>query len=229
MILSAHQPNYLPWLGLFEKLDRCEVFVFFNRVQYVGKEWVNRNRIKGPNGVFWLTVPVSHSQGSRIPIAEVRIDNSKSWQVKHWKALRSCYQRSPFFDEITDLLSPILLSTRWELLTDLNQALIAEIARYLNIQTQLIDARDFSWRGEKSELVLNMCLDLGATQYIFGEQGLSYADVNEFRKKEVVPYFQQYRHPVYPQLWGDFVSHLSIVDLLFNVGTDAVDVLRGER
>jgi len=227
MRLSAHQPCYLPWAGLFQKIHLADTFVFFNQVQYVKKDWLNRNLVKGPNGVVWLTVPVRTSSGSRIAIKDVRIDNSQLWQRKHWRTLESCYSKAPFFDEVSSILEPIIRKEKWDLLVELNQTLILEICRFLGVTAEFLDARNFVWEGNKSDLVLSMCKNLGATSYLFGSQGRDYADVESFRLARISPKFQEYSPQKYPQLWGAFTPNLSVVDLMFNCGSDAFQLVSG--
>lgn len=227
MILTAHQPTYLPWLGLFDKIAGADCFVFFNQVQYVKKDWINRNLIKSPQGPVWLTVPAITSGRQFQRISEVRIDQSRTWQENHWRTIEFCYRRAAHFDEVAELLKPVYLRKTWDFLFDLNQTLIFLLLGYLGIEVKILDARDFDWKGAKSELVLSMCRSLGASKYVFGALGKQYADLDSFMSAGVDVVFQDYLHPIYPQLWGDFQPNLSVIDLLFNCGPDSLEVLTG--
>ena len=113
----------------------------------------------------------------------------------------------------------------WEYLANLNYEMLIFFLKLLNITTDIVRMRDYNFKGKKDDLVLDMCSTLGAKIYIFGEQGRNYADSDKFRKADIISYFQEYKHPVYPQLHGEFISHLSIVDLLFNCGEKSLDVI----
>jgi WbqC-like protein len=224
MVLTAHQPVYLPWLGLFDKIAKADAFVSFNRVQYLPKDFNSRNRIKTANGPMWLTVPV-HRHGHRErPLDEIEIDESQRWRRKHWMALQHAYGKAPHFDRYAPFFESVY-DRPWQYLAELDDHLLLWLLEQLGIEVRFLRASDFDFEGRKSELVLDMCVELGADEYWFGALGRDYADVDAFRARGVTPRFQDYRHPVYPQLHGEFVSHLSVVDLLFNVGPASRDVI----
>ena len=224
MILTAHQPVYLPWLGLFHKIALADLFVSFNRVQYVPKDWLNRNKVKTPAGPIWLSVPALHKGHLESTIADIRIDNSLPWRRKHWKSLQVNYAKAPYFGQYAAFFEDVYAQT-WERLVDLNEYMLKWFLATLGIDTPVRDAGEIGFEGHKSDLVLDMCRKLGADMYIFGALGSDYADIPAFESAGVACRFQDYRHPVYPQLYGDFVSHLSIVDLLFNCGEKSLDIL----
>lgn len=224
MILTAHQSVYLPWLGLFHKIALADAFCYFDDVQYQKKDWNNRNRIKGPNGPFWLTVPVEARDHFLLKLKDVEILDSDVWRRKHWKSLFTSYRQAPYFKRYADFFEDTYQKP-WRLLSDLNEHLLLFFLKELKIDVTYYKMSQLHLEGRKSELVLDMCSRLNASIYIFGEQGRNYADVQAFRSKGIHPYFQDYHHPVYPQQHRDFVSHLSIVDLLFNCGSASLGVL----
>lgn len=225
MILTAHQPVYLPWLGLFHKIALADTFVSFNQVQYLPKDWNNRNRIKTANGPIWLTVPVMKSGHREKPLTEIKINNEIRWQEKHWRTLLLNYKKTPYFSVYADFFEDVYRALYWKHLAELNDYMLKWFLEVLGIQVDFIDARDLDLAGKKSDLVLDMCVNTGADIYIFGEQGKNYADIESFKERGVKVLFQEYHHPSYPQLYGDFVSHLSIIDLLFNVGEDSINLI----
>lgn len=228
MILTAHQPAYLPWLGLFHKISLADLFVSFDRVQYVPKDWHNRNRIKTANGPLWLSVPVLKKGHREKRLNEIEIDNSSPWQRKHWLTIVNSYRHAPHFRDYSDFFEDVY-SREWKLLCDLNGHMLQWFLTTLGINVEITRAADHEFRGVKSELVLDMCRSLGADRYIFGAQGRDYADVAAFTRAGIEVAFQEYRHPTYRQLHGEFEPYMSIVDLLFNCGEQSFDILsRGQ-
>jgi len=225
MILTAHQPVYLPWLGLFHKIALSDLFCFFEVVQYQRSDWNNRNKIRySSSKADWISVPVLKKNFLERSYVDIRIDNEYPWRRKHWRSIELSYCKAPYFGMYRDDLKAIY-DREWEYLVDLNYELLLLFLRFLNIPTKVVRMRDYSFKGEKSDLVLDMCRHLGADVYIFGANGKDYADVPSFYKGNVLPYFQNYSHPVYPQSHGKFFSHLAIIDLLFNCGNASYDIL----
>jgi hypothetical protein len=224
-ILTAHQPVYLPWLGLFHKIALADTFVSFDLVQYLPKDWNNRNRIKTPAGPIWLTVPVLRKGYLEKPIRAIEINNAEPWQRKHWRSLEANYRRAPHWDAYAPFFAEVYCDREWQTLAELDEHMLQWFLDTLGISTRFLRASDHAFEGTKSELVLDMCVQLEADVYVFGALGRDYADVEAFERAGVRPVFQDYAHPVYPQLHGDFVSHLSVVDLLMNCGPESLDVI----
>jgi hypothetical protein len=224
MILTAHQPVYLPWLGLFHKIALADLFISFNHVQYQPKDWNNRNQIKTSHGPIWLSVPVLRRGYLEKNISDIEINNKEPWARKHWKSLQIGYAKAPYFKRYEDFFRDIY-SRRWERLVDLNEKMLEGFLEILNIRVPARSAGEWQFQGEKSGLVLNMCQQIGARGYIFGAQGRDYADALAFDEAGIRIHFQEYVHPTYPQLHGEFVSHLSVVDLIFNCGDESRDIL----
>lgn len=227
MILTAHQPVYLPWLGLFHKIALAERFCIFDVVQYQKYDYNSRNRIKTLTGPIWLSVPVESKNHLHSKFCDIKIVQD-GWNKKHAKSIRLAYQKAPFFAEYIDPIEAHLLGKNYTHLTDLNTAMLKLFLDALGIAVELNKASDFDFHGNKSDLVLDMCLKLHAQKFIFGEQGKNYADVESFCRNGVRPYFQKYVHPTYRQINGDFVPYMSVIDLLFNVGPDSkAAIMRG--
>lgn len=224
MILTAHQPVYLPWLGLFHKIALSDKFVFFNEVQYLPKDWMNRNKIKTASGEIFLTVPVLRKGYREKKTSELEINNNTNWQEKHFKSIQINYKKSPFFDTYIHFFEEVY-TKRWHYLTDLNEYMLRWFLNELAIKVEFLKASDFKFKGTKSDLVLDMCKQLNADIYIFGSLGKDYANVNEFNKAGIKVVFQDYEYPIYRQLYGNFISHLSIIDLLFNCGPDSYKII----
>lgn len=219
MILTSHQPVYLPWLGLFHKIALADTYCYFDVAQYLLKDWNNRNRIKTDQGPIWLSVPVHKKGYVEKSILEIEIDNDYKWGKKHWLTILFNYKKTPFFQMYADFFEDVY-SREWRYLVDLNLHMLKHFLDLLNINVNVIRASDFHFEGKKSDQVLDMCLKLNADLFIFGEQGINYAIPEDFSKNGVKTLFQKYTHPTYPQLKGDFIPYLSVIDLLFNCGSE---------
>ena len=218
------QPGYLPWLGFFEQLYRCDVFVLYDDVQFEKGSWRNRNRIKTITGPQWLTVPVL-LKGKKFPvIKEVKIDNTTSWQKKHTLSILQNYRKAPFLARYEeDFVSR--LEKPWDWLIDLDLELIQWLALELGIKTPILRSSEMGIFGAGMQRLIEIILRLGGSRFYEGSAGRNYIENNVFEREGISVIFQDYEHPFYPQLHGDFVSHLSIIDLLFNCGPGSLNIL----
>ena len=224
MILTAHQPVYLPWLGLFHKIALADLFCYFDIAQYQTKDFNNRNKIKTHSGEIWLSVPVESKNHLEKSVGEIRIIQN-GWQRKHFKSIQLAYQKAPYIRDYIGGLEELLVSQNYATLSALNLEMLRYLMKCLGIDTPIVKAGDYAFAGTKSDLVLDMCLQLKADVYVFGAQGRDYADVDKFRAQGVEPAFQDYRHPVYTQLHGEFLPYMSVIDLLFNEGPRSRSIL----
>ena len=224
MILTAHQPVYLPWLGLFHKIAISDAFCYFNDVQYQVKDYNSRNKIKTANGAIWLTVPVLTKGYREKKIKEIEINNSIDWRKKHWKSIYLNYKKAPYFNKYANFLEETY-KREWRYLVDLNEEMLKWFLEQLGIKVDYFKASELNFQSYKSELVLDMCKKLRADSYIFGALGKDYAQEENFVKNGVKIYFQDYKHPIYPQLYGEFMPYMSIIDLLFNCGENSLAIL----
>lgn len=226
MIVAIHQPQYMPWLGYFDKIDRADVFVFLDTVQFKKNEFQNRNRIKGAGGEQWLTVPVIQRHGQLIN--EVEINGTEKWQKKHIMALTSCYGKAPFFSDYFGEFEN-LLSTEWSGLSALNIETVRLLVKGLNIDTTFYTASDMGeLPDDRDGRLVEIVRSLGGDTYLAGAGGREYMDVTVYEDAGIEVIFQEFKHPVYPQLFGEFVPYMSAVDILFNVDSSCLDYIRGE-
>ena len=226
MKVAIHQPQYLPWLGYFDKLDSADIFIFLDTVQFKKHEWQNRNRIRTKDGWQWLTVPIIDRFPERIDC--VAINARTDWQRKHSQALRQHYGRARFWDPIGPELI-ILLEASWERLSELNVAATGLFCRHLGSKTDCLLASSLSAREDPTDRLIDLCRTVGATAYLAGQSGPSYLDVNRFAEAGIDVHVQAYTHPQYPQRYQPFVSHLAVIDLLFNCGPESLQILRSGR
>ncbi|MBF0384747.1 MAG: WbqC family protein [Candidatus Omnitrophica bacterium] len=229
-VVSGHQPVYLPWLGLFHKIYLADSFIFMDDVQYLEKDWNNRNKIKTPNGSLWLTVPVSKKKSSSELLKDIAIDNSKKgtkddWQLLHWKAINANYKKARYFGDYSSFFEEMYLSKRWENLSELNEYQLKYFMDALNVKAKVYKATELGFTKKKSELVLEHCLRLEGDICVTGIHGKDYIAEKDFTDNKIKVYYQNYVHPVYPQLWGDFIPNLSVIDLLFNCGKESLSII----
>ncbi len=224
--LAIMQPAFLPWMGYFALMDRVDEFVILDSVQFERRSWQQRNRVKGPNGVIWLTVPV-RSHGRRDQrIDEVVLADAAGFARSAITTLDSFYSRVPHHE---DLRPPIVdvIARSPERLVDLTIPLMTTLRDQLGITTPFIRSSDLEVSGHKTELLVEICRQRGATLYVSPPGSRAYLEgTTAFGDAGIELRYHQYEHPVYPQLWGEFVPYLSAVDVLFNLGPDALACVR---
>ena len=234
MILTAHQPNYLPYAGFFHKVARADRFLVVDNVQFVKRGpfgWMHRNRIRtnSPQGWDWLSVPVLTKGKFTQRICDAEIDPAVPWARKHWKAIEWNYRRARYFGDYAAEFRG-LYERPWARFTDLACAFIELLLRLLGVPRAFDRASALGVEGQSTGLVLNLCRAAGADTYLSGVHGRDYLDVPQFEKSGIRLVFQEFSCPEYPQCWpGPFVPNLSVIDLLFNCGPDSLRVMNGDR
>lgn len=223
MIVTIHQPNYLPWLGYFHKLLKADRFILLDTVAFSKGSYTNRCRIGWEEGSRWLTVPVQTAGRLGQPINEVNLDGG-DWHRHHLANLRTAYGGSPYADRYLPDLESVLESGHRNL-ADLNESLLRLICGYLGIGVELVRASDLNPVGSKSELLVSLCRQVGASTYLSGQGGATYNDDALFSQSGIQLTYDDFEHPVYAQAGKRFHPGLSILDLLFNCGEASGDVL----
>jgi len=227
MIVAIHQPNYLPWLGYFYKIASCDIFVLLDNVRYSKNGFINRNKIKTPQGAAWLTVGVLIKGHYGQLISEVEINNSTPWSSIHEKSIFQNYAKAPYFRNYISSFQDIY-PRKWEKLVDVNEALIKVICQILGIRSvELTRASELNVSGQSTELLVNICKAVGADTYLSGPSGQKYMDEELFEKEGIGLRYSDFKHPTYTQLWGDFIPNMSTIDLLFNEGGKGLEILMG--
>jgi WbqC-like protein family len=222
MMVAIHQPNFLPWPGFFHKWQAADAFVILDTVQFHKNEWQNRNRIKTAQGARWLTAPVTYRFPQ--PICEVGLAGGP-WVRKLAATVEQAYAQAPHLDAFWPRLKAILNSGH-TMLSPLNVALIRELGRMAGCTAPLHLASEMHTREEDpARRLVGLCRELGADAYLSGREGRNYLDRAPFAEAGLDLWFQEVEAPVYPQLHGAFISHLSIMDMLFNVGMEAARIV----
>ncbi len=230
MIITGHQSNYLPYLGFFHKIISVDTFVFVDTVQYVKRGpfgWMNRNKIRTPEGWQWLTVPVLSKGKYTQLIKETQIDNSKDWSRKHWRSIEVAYRQAPHFSRYSGFFEG-LYQTKWEYLADLSEAIIRYVIEQLGIKVEITKTSILGAEGKAADLIIAICEKLGAEAYVHGQHGKDYVDQSKFTRHNIKCIWQDFQHPVYRQLYQPFIPEMSVIDLLFNHGPESLDILRGK-
>jgi hypothetical protein len=220
------QSNYIPWKGYFDLIGAVDEFILYDDMQYTRRDWRNRNQIKTPQGVQWLTVPVRVKGKYDQKIRDTEIDGS-DWAVAHWKALAQNYARAPHFTEIAAWLEPLYLAASYTHLSELNRRFIEAVCAYLRIDTVISDSRDYTLVEGKTERLADLCAQAGGTEYVSGPSARDYVDESVFERSGIqLTWFDYAGYPEYPQLWGEFAHGVTVLDLLFNCGKDAGRFMR---
>jgi len=228
MRIAVLQPGYLPWLGFFDQELSVDLFVLYDDVQFDRRGWRNRNRIKTPNGPAWITVPVLQKGKYEQIIRDVKIDNERPWKKKHLGSIETFYRKAPYFDKLFPEIEEIILRDR-EYLWELDLALIQWLNCVIGIDTDIKLASELDVSGRKSERLLEICKVLGADEYYSGAAARHYLDIDLFTDAGIDVYFQEYIHPVYPQLHGDFITHLSALDLVMIAAPASKQIIESGR
>jgi WbqC-like protein family len=217
------QPTYLPWLGYFEQIARADTFVYLDTVQFVRRYWHSRNRLKdAQDNPLWLTVPVkAHAQ--KTPLLEMQISRDRpDWSKQHLATIQTCLGSSPYFSHIFPSLQE-LLSQDYQQLVDLNIAGIELFAKLLGLSPHFVRSSSLNPIGTKTELLVDLCQQVKADCYYSSLGAKVYMETAEhlFSSVGIEVIYQAWEHPIYPQKGNQFVSHLSIVDVLMNIGIEA--------
>ncbi|MBU2623840.1 MAG: WbqC family protein [Proteobacteria bacterium] len=219
--IAIVQSNYIPWKGYFDLIAAVDEFILYDDMQYTRRDWRNRNQIKTPQGLQWLTVPVKVKGKYHQTIRETEIEGV-DWAKSHWKSLYQNYRRAKHFNALAQELEPLYLQTEYSHLSQLNRSLIEWVCSKLGIKTIISNSWDYQLIDGRSERITDLCVKAGGREYISGPAARDYIDETVFAEGGIkLTWFDYTGYPEYPQLWGDFTHGVSILDLLFNCGKNA--------
>jgi|SRR4030095_14339336 len=224
MICTVHQPNYLPYLGFFEKAYRSDMFVLYDTTQFKKNDWQNRNKLCIPNSWQWISLPILHDFGQKI--YEVKIKDPEKSLQKNWRSIQVIYGKAPFFKKYSPALEAIY-SSKTELLNEVNTRIILAAAEFLGLKTKFISSSTLSKIDTTStQALMDLCHLVKADSYISGAEGKNYIDMELWNTSGLKIEFQKYTHPVYKQFNSpEFQPFMNIFDLLFNCGDESLEVL----
>lgn len=228
MIVAIHQPNFMPWLGYFHKMASADKFVYLDNVPFSKGSYTNRVQIKTQGGARWLTVPVITSGKLGQNISELAADEHGDWRRKALATLEGSYRKCPHWKTCWPLVEPLIASGPVNL-ADLNIGLIEHFAGMLGVSTPRVRASTLAAQGKSTDLLIAICKELSADTYLSGSGGANYQDEQAFASAGIKLTYSQFKHPQYPQPFGEFTPGLSVVDLLFNCGPDSAAILYSGR
>lgn len=227
--IAIIQSNYIPWKGYFDLIENVDAFMLYDAVQFTRRDWRNRNLIKTPQGLAWLTIPVEVKGRYNQAINETRIAGS-DWAQTHWRSIEGAYRRAPHFAAETEWLAPLYSAPPEPMLSALNVSFLRAICARLGIATPILRCEDYDLLDDRSARLASLCAQAGGNVYVSGPAARNYLQEAPFVERGIrVEWFDYSGYPEYPQLWGGFEHGVSVLDLIFNCGPDARQVLRSRK
>ncbi|APT73537.1 hypothetical protein SU69_02595 [Thermosipho melanesiensis] len=218
MKVAILQPNYLPWKGVFDMINKVDFFVFLDDVQYTKHDWRNRNKIKTPNGLRWITVPVK-SNSIKQKINEVEVSQRVNWQKKHYNSFIANYSKAKYFKDFEFLLEDFYITNKWKKLSDLDIYTTIKISEILRINTNFLKSSEFKIKEkDKNRRLIEIIKLLKGKIYITGPSAKNYLNIELFEKNGIEVRFMEYKYPEYQQLYEGFIHEVTVLDVLFNCG-----------
>lgn len=230
MIVAIQQPPYLPWIGYFYKAHKADVVVHWDTDQIIrGRGSGNRNKVKAPHGSVYITVPIKRAGKGFQVHKDVEIAYGTRWRKKHLETLRHCYARAEYFDQYSSIFEEHY-RRKWTYLDDLNASLIEAISTAIGLGCTFVRASAWGCipdSGDPTQRLVRLVKAVGGTEYLSGFGGANYMDMSAFEREGIKASIYDFVHPIYEQLWGDFIPKLSIIDLLFNEGPRSLGIIKG--
>jgi WbqC-like protein family len=222
--IAILQSNYIPWKGYFDLINSVDEFILYDTAQFTKNDWRNRNLIKTPDGLRWLTIPVVHRLGQNIQ--DTRIADPH-WAKKHWRTLAQTYAHAAHFPGYRERLEDLFLHMEATHLSQVNHRLLTAICGILGITTHISWSRDYELIAGQTERLVSLCLQAGASTYLSGPAAKSYLREHLFAEAGIqLQYFDYFGYPLYRQLYGPFQHGVTILDLLFNEGPTAIKYMK---
>lgn len=238
MRIGAIQPGYIPWLGYFDQIAHCDLFIIYDDLPYAKNSWRNRNRIKTPLGALWLSVPVVNEGLSRKTIREVEIREHGDWRQRHWRSIQVNYSRAPHFAAYREFFERVY-ARQWRFLVDLDIEILSYLLGVLGIETRVIRSSEEGLEAaflrsragvtDPTERIAFLCERLGADRFLEGALGRTFLKPDRLAARGISLEFHDYAHPRYRQLFPPFIPYLSVIDLLLNHGDQSLDILTGQK
>ena len=222
------QSNYIPWKGYFDIIGSVDAFILYDDMQYTKNDWRNRNKIKTQNGLQWLSIPV-RQESLHQKINETKITDPK-WHINHWRSISQSYAKAPYFTAYKERFEALFLEAKSEYISDINRHFIEAINAMLGITTKIYDSREFVLAEGKSERLLALCQELGATTYLSGPAACDYLDEKIFTEVGINVEWMDYSgYREYHQLFPPFEHGVSVIDLILNEGENAKNFLKSSK
>lgn len=227
MKVAISQSNYIPWKGYFDSIQAVDTFILYDDVQFTKRDWRSRNRIKTKEGVQWLTIPVEVKGKFDQRIRDARVSDS-SWAERHWKTISLHYSRAAYFADFQTVFEKMYeQASKLNFLSDINLLFIQSVCEILEIKTRLRQSSEFDLVDGRTNRLVEICRQLGATDYFTGPSAKNYIEKTLFDQANIqLHYFDYSGYPAYRQLHGEFLHEVSIIDLLLNEGPQAKRYLK---
>lgn len=230
-IITQHQPEFMPWMGFFYKILHCDTFIILDAVQFKKNHFSNRNKIRIPNKEGWqyINIPVYINGNSTQNFNEVIVLDlkSKNWKNKLLKSIYFSYKKTDYFDQVYSLIENCI-NINTNKLIDINIALIFAILDFLEIKKEILLQSDLNIHSSGTQLMVDTTLRCNSNIYLSGPSGKKYLDHKLLKQHNIEVIFKDFTHPIYKQVHGEFISHMSIIDLLFNNGKQSKNILQGD-
>jgi hypothetical protein len=228
-IIFISQSNYIPWKGYFDAIAKADVFVIYDDVQFTRQDWRNRNIIKTPNGLKWLSISVEMKGRLNRRINEIKVVD-RNWNKSHLETLKQFYKKAPCYNEMIEWIEPLYRNCDSEFLTDINRYFIEAINDFLGIKTILKNSSEFNLVDDRNERLIQICQELGGSIYLSGPSAKNYLDVDLFNRNKIdVEFINNSNYLEYQQLFGLFEHGVSIMDLIFNEGHNSINFLNNNK
>ena len=221
-VVAIHQPNFIPWIGYFNKIAHADIFIFLDDAQFSKNSFINRNRIKTVQGAQWLTLPVNVRFGQLI--REVGFAN-QTWPKKHLKTIEQNYKKAPAFEEYYPPFKVLIENTQYENISELNISIIEHISKWLELKTDFYHSSKLKVEGMGDDRLISLVKAVNGNVYLSGKGGAKYQNPDKFKKADICLQYYNFVPLQYPQLWGEFIPGLSIIDLLFNCGKESSKII----
>jgi len=216
--IAILQSNYIPWKGYFDLINQVDEFILYDDAQYTRRDWRNRNKIKTPQGLQWLTIPVATKGNYKQKINEIKLSDS-NWKITHWKTLQRNYSKAPFFSDYGGIFSSLYLENSYSYLSEVNEQFIRKINSILGIKTHIRHSSEFILEEDRTDRLLGICQQCNAQVYLSGPAAQEYFDLSKARERGIEVEWMSYEgYPEYNQLYPSFEHNVTILDLLFNEG-----------
>jgi len=229
MIITIHQPNFLPWLGFFNKVRSSDLLIIGDHIQFERRGFQNRNRIKTDQGSKWLTIPIIREYPQAINKVKIHEEprNGLTWRDLHLRTLRTYYGKAPYYEKYIGIFENIYME-KINLLAENNLKFLSAIFDILGLDIKMKKASEMTTANTRTEEIIEICKTLGADSYLSGMGGLRYMECGLFEKNGIKLLFNNYSHPVYNQQFMKigFLPNLSIIDLIFNAGPDSLEIIK---
>lgn len=227
MRVTIHQPEHIPWLGFFHKVNLADVYVVLDNVQYRRRYFQNRNKIRTKDGWQWLVVPLVKEERDELLIKDAKLSiEARKRREDNLQTIYCNYSKANFFKEYWEEFKNIY-GGDYIFLSDLNTALLKFFFAKLGIRARIIFASTLGLKESKGDLMLEICRKLGASLYVSGVSGRDYLDFQKFKDNAIEVAIQEFHHPIYRQIFEPFIPCLSVLDLLFNCGDRSLEIING--